>query len=51
MIQRIARKGPRANQPFWGCSSYPDCKGTLAMGASDKSDMSDRSDGRPEKAP
>ena len=51
MIQRIARKGPRANQAFWGCSSYPDCKGTLAMGASDKSDMSDRSDGRPEKAP
>jgi restriction system protein len=28
MRQRIARKGPRAGQKFWGCSAYPDCKGT-----------------------
>ena len=28
MVQRIARKGPKANQPFWGCSGYPDCKAT-----------------------
>ncbi len=28
MRQRIARKGPRAGQPFWGCSAYPECTGT-----------------------
>jgi four helix bundle suffix protein len=28
MRQRTARKGPRAGQKFWGCSAYPDCKGT-----------------------
>jgi hypothetical protein len=22
------------NQPFWGCSGYPDCRGTLSAGAS-----------------
>ena len=44
MVQRIARKGPRANQPFWGCSGYPDCKATLAVNPSEKPDQSD---GRP----
>jgi restriction system protein len=29
MLQRTARKGPRAGQPFWGCTKYPDCRGTL----------------------
>lgn len=28
MVQRTARKGPRAGQAFWGCSAYPDCTGT-----------------------
>jgi four helix bundle suffix protein len=28
MVQRIAKKGPRAGLPFWGCSAYPDCTGT-----------------------
>jgi restriction system protein len=28
MRLRTARQGPRAGQPFWGCSSYPDCAGT-----------------------
>jgi len=28
MRQRTARKGPRAGQKFWGCTTYPDCKGT-----------------------
>jgi four helix bundle suffix protein len=28
MRQRTARKGPHAGQKFWGCSAYPDCKGT-----------------------
>jgi len=29
MQVRTARKGPKAGQPFWGCSGYPDCRGTL----------------------
>jgi four helix bundle suffix protein len=41
MVQRIARKGPKANQPFWGCSGYPDCKATLAISPSEKPDQSD----------
>jgi len=28
MRLRTARKGPRAGSQFWGCSGYPDCKGT-----------------------
>ncbi|MFZ4396358.1 MAG: four helix bundle suffix domain-containing protein [Kiritimatiellia bacterium] len=40
MRQRTARQGPHAGESFWGCSGYPECKGTL----SDKSDKSDRSD-------
>jgi restriction system protein len=31
MRHRTARKGPKAGQPFWGCSAYPDCKGTLPV--------------------
>ncbi|MCX7045496.1 MAG: four helix bundle suffix domain-containing protein [Candidatus Sumerlaeota bacterium] len=27
MRQRVARKGAKAWQPFWGCSDYPDCTG------------------------
>ena len=41
MVQRIARKGPKANQPFWGCSGYPDCKATLAVRSPEKPDPSD----------
>ena len=41
MVQRIARKGPKANQPFWGCSGYPDCKGTLEVSPPEKPDQSD----------
>jgi restriction system protein len=29
MRLRTARKGPTPGQSFWGCSSYPDCRGTL----------------------
>ena len=29
MIQRFARRGRNAGNPFWGCSRYPTCKGTL----------------------
>lgn len=32
MLARTARKGPKSGQRFWGCSAYPDCKGTLEGG-------------------
>lgn len=28
MLRRIAKRGPNAGQAFWGCSSWPECKGT-----------------------
>jgi restriction system protein len=28
MALRTARKGQKAGQPFWGCTGFPDCKGT-----------------------
>lgn len=28
MLRRIAKRGARAGQPFWGCSSFPGCRGT-----------------------
>jgi restriction system protein len=31
MCQRTARKGPRAGERFWGCTAYPDCKGTRPL--------------------
>jgi restriction system protein len=43
MRRRTAKQGPHAGQAFWGCSGYPECRGTRAM--SDASDTSDRSDG------
>jgi four helix bundle suffix protein len=30
MRQRTARQGANAGKPFWGCTAYPDCKGTRA---------------------
>jgi restriction system protein len=33
MVLRTARKGQKAGQPFWGCSGYPDCKGTRLVEA------------------
>ncbi len=29
MVQRIARKGINAGNPFWGCPRYPACKGIV----------------------
>ena len=26
MVVRVAKKGAHANEPFWGCSTYPKCK-------------------------
>jgi restriction system protein len=45
MVKRCAKKGPRSGEKFWGCSAYPDCKGTRPIEQqSDKSDASDASD-------
>lgn len=27
MVRRVAKRGQRAGQPFWGCSRYPACRG------------------------
>jgi len=43
MALRTARKGARAGSQFWGCSGFPECKGTRALEAPDGSDGSDRS--------
>lgn len=40
MSLRTARKGARAGSQFWGCSGYPECKGTRALDASEGSDGS-----------
>ena len=42
MRQRTARQGTNAGQPFWGCTGYPDCRGTRPW--SDQCDRSDKSD-------
>lgn len=31
MILRTAKRGDKAGQQFWGCSTYPKCKGTEAL--------------------
>jgi restriction system protein len=33
MAQRTARQGQKAGQRFWGCTGYPDCKGTRLVEA------------------
>lgn len=30
MVVRVAKKGMHANEPFWGCSTYPKCKAIVA---------------------
>jgi restriction system protein len=32
MVRRVAKRGANEGKAFWGCSSYPVCKGTRAMG-------------------
>lgn len=41
MVLRTARQGPRAGQPFWGCPSYPDCKGTRPYASSNPNQSDD----------
>jgi restriction system protein len=31
MVRRTARKGAHAGNSFWGCSTFPKCRGTLAV--------------------
>ena len=31
MVQRTARQGANAGRDFWGCSRYPECRGTLSL--------------------
>ena len=42
MRKRTAGKGANAGKAFWGCSGYPECRGSVKM--SDRSDRSDKSD-------
>ncbi|MBP1583375.1 MAG: four helix bundle suffix domain-containing protein [Victivallales bacterium] len=35
MHKVIARKGINAGNPFWGCSDYPNCKGTCKINGDD----------------
>jgi four helix bundle suffix protein len=41
MALRTARKGKQAGSQFWGCSVFPDCKGTRPLARSDGSGGSD----------
>jgi restriction system protein len=36
MMRRTARRGPNAGSAFWGCSTYPTCKGTRAVGPDER---------------
>lgn len=31
LVLRTAKLGPQAGSQFWGCSAYPNCKGTLPL--------------------
>jgi restriction system protein len=31
MVRRVAKRGANAGTEFWGCTSYPQCRGTRAM--------------------
>ena len=31
MVLRTARQGAQAGRPFWGCSTYPDCRATVPV--------------------
>ncbi|MDD5204238.1 MAG: four helix bundle suffix domain-containing protein [Desulfobacterales bacterium] len=44
MVMRTARKGKKAGSTFWGCSGFPECKGTRPVEAADGSVGSAQSD-------
>ena len=31
MVLRTARNGENAGKQFWGCSGYPECRGTIEL--------------------
>jgi restriction system protein len=31
MVKRVAKRSPNAGNVFWGCSSYPSCRGTRQL--------------------
>jgi len=31
MVMRTAKKGAHAGRQFWGCSSFPKCRGTISI--------------------
>ncbi|AWL11578.1 uncharacterized protein HMF8227_01092 [Saliniradius amylolyticus] len=33
MVQRTAKRGPNAGNPFWGCSTYPKCRAVENIGS------------------
>ncbi len=41
MALRTARKGKSVGSQFWGCTGYPECKGTMRLDGSGRSDRSD----------
>jgi len=42
---RTARNGPRAGSQFWGCTGYPNCKGTRPLDGSASATGSDNATG------
>ena len=45
MVLRTARQGKQSSSRFWGCSGYPDCRGTRDLKDREDSKRSDQSDG------
>lgn len=31
MVKRVAKQGANAGKAFWGCTSYPQCRGVRAI--------------------
>jgi restriction system protein len=48
MARRTARKGAQTGSKFWGCTGYPECRGTRRLDESAESNRSDGSVGRNE---
>lgn len=46
MVRRTARRGDRAGSAFWGCSAYPECRGTRPLESAENENLgkSERSD-------
>jgi four helix bundle suffix protein len=52
MRRRTARQGTHAGESFWGCTGYPECRGSRPLAErSDKSDQSEPSDRQGGRAP